>query len=223
MIVSTRINEKFVDINILGLSIPLETILAIVTVGALIYAARTFVASRKNNELKTVPTLIMKRKTGGSNFTMELKNLTDNLAYNIHIDPLFMINQIDCSIYKINFFLKDPNYIDAKGSRELTEYKLKDGAVELDTDFAKIVSEFAGRRPIVIRFKDSQGLNYYTVLNFVDGNEKIIESPRRLTLFRRLKLYFMQRKRYYKYKRYQGKKFSRTHPDLEDKSKTNRR
>ncbi len=215
MLITTRTHEKFLDVHLFGWTISLELLLGVVTVLALIYAARSFATSRKSNELKTVPTLLIQARTlKTKKSSMKLVNLSNNIAYKVKIDSVYKYNRRNGAVYKIDFVLEGKNYIKGGEEVDLKEYKLKDGAVEEDEDFAGIVSRVGvnERRPMVIRFEDVQGIKYYTEINFKDGEENIVTTPCKLTLAARGQLYLRRRMELREIRLYQTKKFRREYP-----------
>jgi hypothetical protein len=217
-LITTKPNQEY--IYILGL--PLEFWLGLFTIVAAVYAARLFISSRRSNELKTVPTLIIKYKSSpNSRSSMELVNLTDKIAYNITIDPLFLRNKFDGCLYKVNFAVMGENYINPNQSRPLAEHKMKDGAKDEENNFADIVGALGAAQnyPIVVRFTDMQGVKYFIKVNFERGAEKIVQSPMKLTYYRRISLWVKAYKRYRTYRINQSRRFARVHPDLDASTK----
>lgn len=215
MLITTRAHEKFLDVHLFGWTISLELLLSVVTVLALVYAARSFAASRKSNELKTVPTLLIQaRPLKTKKSSMQLVNLSSNIAYKVKIDSVYKYNRRNGAVYKIDFVLEGKNYIKGGDDVDLKEYKLKDGAVEEEEDFAGIVSRVGvnEKRPMVIRFEDVQGIKYYTEINFKDGEESIVTTPRKLTWIANGRLYLRRRMELRGIRHYQVKKFGRNYP-----------
>ena len=215
-IITTKSNQEYSYI----FNIPLSLVLSIVTILLGIYAIKSFLASRLGNELKTTPTLIIKyRASPEKQSSMQLANLTDKMAYNIILDPIFVRNFKDSSLYKVNFVLDGENYIKADQKRPLKEYKLKDGAVEEALNFADIIAKMDSRQkrkfPLTIRFNDIQGISYFTQLYFEKGHEIIVKPPKKLTRYWRLRLWFKAYRTYKRYMNNQSRRFARVHPSLE--------
>ncbi len=215
MLTTTRTHEKFLDIHLFGWAISLELLVGVVTALALVYAVRSFAASRRSNELKTVPTLVIQaRAPKTKKSSMKLVNISSNIAYKVKIDSVYKHNRRNGSVYKVEFVLEGKNYIMGGAEVDLQEYKLKDGAVEQEENFAGIVSRVGlnEKRPMVVRFEDVQGIQYYTEINFKDGEENIVTTPRKLTQIARGRLYFRRRVELSKIRRYQVRKFARNYP-----------
>lgn len=219
-IFTTGTKPTYLELHVFGLSIPLEFIGGVVTILLLLYAIRTFVTTRKSNELQTVPVLIVKYRQGAGtgNSTLDLVNLTEKLAYNIEVYPVYLTHSRDGGLYKIKFSLKGRNYIKANESLELTEYKLRDGAEETTENFARIISHVnhTKKHPLLIRFEDSQGIAYYTKISFERGDEKIVQPPKKLTRWANFKLIVDAKRQHRKRREYQIRKYARVHPDLQD-------
>jgi hypothetical protein len=212
-LITSKPNQEYTYI----LGIPLDVIISIFTILAVAYAAKLFMASRRSNELKTVPTLIMKyRPSPNSTSSMELVNLTSKIAYNVKIAPVYFRNFSDGCIYKVNFALQGENYINPTQTRVLKELKLKDGAKHEENNFADIVSAIGPSKnfPVIIKFTDIQGINYFTVVGFKEGDVQIIRPPKKLSFLWRTRLWIRSQRRYRRYRRNQSRKFARAHPDL---------
>ncbi len=107
MLYAAILTNTLDDRQILLFGWPVETVLGILTIGGILIAIRSFIVSRRSNELGTVPTLMIKyRNSPSGDSSLELENLTNRVAYNIVIDPVFFRQAADGALYKINFVLE---------------------------------------------------------------------------------------------------------------------
>lgn len=219
---SSRQSETFIDIVILGHSIPLELIIGVATLGALVYVALALKASRQSNVLQTLPTLVVKPTSNAKDATFKIMNLTNKLAYSIEIDPIYLFHKYEGIMYKVTLMLPEHNYLDAKEQRELKEFLLADGAVDRSKTLSSVIAqvkEVTENLPMVVRFKDSQGIKYFTELTFAKGSEQIARSPRKLTLMWRGRLFYRKKRRHYRLRKNVLLRARRIHPDIIDQKK----
>ena len=201
-----RHQEAFIDIFYL----PLELVLGAVALMSLFYVIKAARSSAKANELRTVPTLTLKytKSTG----RLAIINLSENIAYNIRIRPMYFRNRLSASVYKVFFSLPDKNYINANEEIALEERRLKDGGIEENESFAKVVANVS-HDPLYIEFRDIQGLRYYTLINFNEGSEAIIQGPTKINIYRKFLIYLKHKKALMRYNRFANTKLDRDYPE----------
>jgi len=204
--------SKYYDI----LGIPYESVLFVAALLTLGVAFLSFKASRRANELTTVPKLIVKYKQSQNGGSIFLQNLDDHkLAYDIEIMPLYLWQDLEASIYKIVFHQHGENYTMGDKKILLKEKVLRDGEVETSKRFADIVPHIKTRtRPLVILFSDAQGVRYFTLVHFENGKERILRPPTKLTIIWRIRLRWRAAKRLRKLERLAKKAHKRDYPEV---------
>lgn len=199
--------------------VPLELVLSFIAVSTLFVAFLSFRTSRRTNELKTVPQLIVKYKRGtnGARSKIVLKNLAGAIAYDVLIDSLYLWQDHEAAIYKVEFEQPSPNYTVGENSEvELEEWVLRNGSVydkEKGDTMADVFPNIeTKKRPLVIRFLDAQNIRYFTVVHFENGRERILRLPTKLTWYWKVRLMCRQYRRVLRYKRYLRRAYKRKYP-----------
>jgi hypothetical protein len=184
---ATQSYDLHVDLSIINFTVGYEWILFILGLVTATVAIRSFRAARRQNELSTVPILLLQQDGQGNASIFRLVNLTDRFAYNIKISPVYLTYADKLNILRVEFLLDGKNYIGGRESLQLSERVLDDGAVSTEK-FANIISNMPSmserKNSLLVRFRDSQGIEYYTKIGFARGNERIVQAPTKLTYVR---------------------------------------
>ncbi len=173
-----------------------EVLLLSIAVITAFAAIRTLRASRRQNELSTVPHLFFEAEGKVGERRLVLTSSNSMLAYDFHIDELYRFMssekskdaQVSKYVFKFDLIRNTDgrrNFLSKKGGK--IPVKVYQDEEELDTDFAGwLFTSYVKVTQFRVRFTDSQNLKYFTDIVFdEEGVSRIKHAPRRLTLGRR--------------------------------------
>lgn len=191
MKITSRPQQSY-DLHINDWIIGLEWVVFFIALITVYYAIRSFRASRRQNELSTVPNLtIIVGTTESKGECLQLINHDKRFAYEIKFEGIYFLNKDEKVIehYKIHLNMnKAENFIGPEAQKVWLSVT-RDGE-EVEGDFAAFLITYAQqyRRGIVIKFKDAQNLKYFTRVNFNKSKAIILRAPTKITLAWRISL-----------------------------------
>jgi hypothetical protein len=195
-------SQKSFNIRILNqYSYPIELLVLLLAIVTAISAIRSFRASRRQNELATVPHIFLEAAGNFPAQKLMLVNDNDKLAFNFKIDSLQILNKSEkgkdwvITEYSFGFDFKSMasgskrNFV-SKGNSQIPIIVYANGEKikKDDEGFAAwLVTDFHLINGLWVTFTDSQNLRFFTILTFnADEVTYIKRAPSRLTIHWRL-------------------------------------